>query len=125
MIKINPRKLILIDAIGAILSSIIIVFGLIYLDDILGMPKKILRLLAVIPLFYFIYSLFCYLKIEKLNNFLKIIALANLCYCLLTLTFVFYHFTKLTIFEILYFILEIIVLIILSIIELKTSKNIT
>lgn len=125
MIKINPRKLILIDAIGAILSSIIIVFGLIYLDDILGMPKNILRLLAVIPIFYFIYSLICYLKIEKLNNFLKIIALANLCYCLLTLTFVFYHFTKLTIFEIFYFISEIIVIIILSIIELKTSKIIT
>ena len=102
-----------------------IVFGLIYLNDSLGMPKEILKLLAVIPLFYFLYSFTNYLKIEKINNQLKIIAFANICYCILTLTFVFYHFKKLSILEVSYFILEIIVIIILSIIELNTSNNLS
>lgn len=124
MISIKPKTLFLIDAIGAVISSTAIGLGVFYLNDLLGMPKMILTILAFIPILYFFYSFTNYLKakkIENLRNQLKTIAFANLIYSVLTLTLLFYYFSKLTVLELTYFILEIIILIILSIVELKTA----
>ena len=126
MKPIKPKKLFLIDAIGALVSSTVIGLGAFYLKDILGMPQKVLSLLAFIPILYFFYSLAYYFKASKnenLGNQLKTIAFANLSYCVLTLTLLLFYFSELTALELTYFILEIIVLIILSKVELQTAKK--
>ena len=127
MKSIKPKKLFLIDAIGGIISSTIIYFGVFFLNDVFRMPKKVLTILAFIPILYFFYSFFNYLNANKnknLSNQLKIIAFANLSYCVFTITLINFYFSKLTVLELTYFILEIIVLILLSIIEFKTAKKI-
>lgn len=126
MISIKPKKLFLIDAIGALISSTFIAFGVFYLDDFIRMPKKILIILCLIPVLYFFYSFTYYLKAyknEKLKNPLKIIAISNLCYSVLTLSLLFYFFPKITVLEMTYFILEVMILIVLSIAELNASKE--
>jgi hypothetical protein len=123
---LSPRKIFLIDAIGALLSSSIIIFGIFYFESFLAMPPKTLTLLAVIPVFYAIYSFICFLIIntlKKVTNLLKIIAFANLSYCVLTLILCFYHFQELTILELSYFILEITTIVTLAFIELKVANN--
>ena len=126
MISIKPKKLFLIDAIGALISSTFIAFGVFYLDDFIGMPKKILIILSLIPILYFFYSFTNYLKTYKNQNLkspLRTIAISNLCYSVLTLSLLFYFYSIITVLEMTYFILEILILIILSIAELKASKE--
>lgn len=126
MRNINPKKLLLIDAIGAILSSTIINLGIFCFNDLVEMPKKTMVVLAIIPVLYFLYSIINYFSgnnNEKLSRQLKVIAYANFGYCLLTLTIILFYWSKLTALELTYFSLEIIVLIILSIIELEIAKN--
>lgn len=126
MIIIPTKKLFLIDALGAVLSSFSIGFGSLYFSNILGMPNTVLTILTIIPVFYFFYSFINYIKArknKKLNKQLRTIAFANLTYSILTLSLLFYYFSQLSVLEITYFILEIIVLICLTRIELKSAKN--
>lgn len=122
----NPNRLFLIDSVGALLSTILLGFILVRFENIFGMPANALYLLSFIACIFFIYSLLCYLiKIENWRPYLKIIAIANLLYCCLTLGLIIYLYQKLTIFGLLYFVLEIIIVIILSITELKAVSNLT
>lgn len=127
MASLNPKYILLIDATGALISSLIIGLGAFCFSDILGMPKKVLTILSIIPIFYFIYSLTCYFReyqSQKLSHQLKIIALANLTYCVLTTFLLFYNLPKITTLEFVYFTLEIIIITTLSFIELKFTKKI-
>lgn len=53
---------------------------------------------------------------------MKAIALANLTYCCLTIGFIIYLFPVMTVLGIAYFALEIIVVILLSLTELKAAR---
>jgi len=111
------------DSLGALLTAIVL--GLIFtrFENAVGMPQKVLYPLSFIACIFSIYSLFCYLiKIENWRPFLKIIAIANLLYCCLTIGFIFYLYQKLTVLGFIYFVLEIIIVTILAIIELKTAS---
>lgn len=122
--NINSRQLFLIDGIGAVVSAIMLGLVLASFESTFGMPKKVLYFLAIIPCFFAIYSFSCYWrKVEHWRSYLKIIALANLLYCCLTTGLMIYLYQKLTILGLVYFLLEIIVVIILVLIELKTASN--
>lgn len=123
---LSPKKIFLIDAIGALLSSSIIIFSLFCFKNFFKMPSKILTLLAIIPLFFAAYSFICFIKIDeikKVRNKLIIIAFANLCYCLLTLILCFYYFLELSYLELSYFLIEIIIIVTLVFVELKVANK--
>lgn len=122
--KINPKQLFLIDSLGALLSAILLGFILVRFENTFGMPARVLYPLSFIACIFSIYSLLCFLvKIGNWRICLKIIAIANLLYCCLTLGLIIYVYQKLTILGIIYFVLEIIIITILLIIELKTASN--
>ncbi len=120
--SLNPRRLFLIDSLGALLSIFLLGFVLVQLESFIGMPKSILYKLAIAPCFFAVYSFICYWRLPKnWRFFLKIIALANLIYCCVSIMLVFYHFEQLTQLGLVYFLGELIVLIALIYLELKTA----
>jgi hypothetical protein len=122
--NINPKKLFLIDSIGALLSAILLGLVLARFENIFGMPPKTLYALSFIACIFSIYSFLCFSgKIENWRPYLKIIAIANLLYCLLTIGLIIYFYQKLTVLGLIYFVLEIIIITILAMIELKTAAN--
>jgi hypothetical protein len=120
----NIRKLFLIDSLGAFLSAIMLGLVLTRFETFFGVPADVLRILAIIPCVFFFYSfLFHLIKTKNERFYLTIIAVANLLYCCLTTFYVFQRYQKLTVWGLIYFVAEIIVVVILALYELKIVKK--
>ena len=118
----HPKKLFLIDGLGALLSAFLLGFVLVKLERVFGIPSKTLYFLASMPVFFAIYDLYCIRKNNNgLGNFMKGIAIINLTYCCISILFAFYHLGTITIFGWSYLIIEILIIIILTIIEYKVA----
>jgi len=86
---ITYKKLFLIDSLGALITALILGFVLTSFEDTFGMPAGILYILSLIAFIYSIYSSLCYLLIKtNFILFLKVIAIANLLYCFITIALV-------------------------------------
>lgn len=115
----NPKRLFLIDGLGALLTAIFLTTILIKFEHQFGMPKKMLYFLSLLACLYAIYSFCCYFfTVKHWQNYLKGIMIANMLYCFLTIGLVFYYYQKLTILGLTYFILELTVISGLIMIEL-------
>ena len=122
-LTLNPKKLFLIDSIGAFLTAFILFAILSRYEERFGMPRKVLYVLSVMACIYAIYSIYCYYFIEHpWRPFLKIIGIANGLYCMLTFGLLIVYHQSLTILGFIYFLLEISVIGCLVIIELKASN---
>lgn len=122
--NINLRKLFLIDAIGALLSAIFLGVVLVEFTHFFGMPPATLYFLAVFPILFAIYDFYCFkVNSENPSVSLRWIALMNFSYCVLSVGAMFFHYGELTIYGLIYFIVEVIIVLILSIIEFSVSKN--
>ena len=123
----NPKRLFLIDGIGAVVSAIFLGIVLVWLEDKIGMPLKVLYFLAILPVFFAIYSFSCYFFLKDNEKpYLRGIAILNLLYCFLTISLLFRYDHNLTFLGWTYFIMELLVLAILIVIEFKaSSKNIS
>ncbi|AHM62826.1 hypothetical protein D770_22905 [Flammeovirgaceae bacterium 311] len=122
--KIEPRKLFLIDSLGGLLSAIMLGLILTRFENTFGMPEEVLYPLAFMACIFFTYSFICFLsKTANWRPYMKIIAITNLMYCCLTIVLIIYLYQKLTVLGLMYFILEIIVITVLAIVELKTAAH--
>jgi hypothetical protein len=120
----NPKQIFLIDSLGAFLSSFLLGIIALKFSDTFGLPKATFSFLAALALLFAIYSLTCYCLVkDKWRPFLLSIIIANVCYCFLTIWLVFAHFDSITILGLTYFILELIVIMALIFIEIKTFTN--
>lgn len=121
----NFKIIFIIDGFGALLSAFMLGVVLVQFESLFGMPKESLYLLAFLPCLFALYDLFCYLKVkENAAFFLKGIALANLLYCCLSIALVYVHYKQLTNLGFAYFVLELLVILGLVSIQLKTAfKN--
>ena len=123
---LNPKKMFLIDGLGAVLSAFLLGIVLIKLESIIGIPPSTLYSLAIFPLLFAIYDFYCYLKKHsRLKSFLKGIAIANLLYCCFSIGIAFYHLKTITNLGCIYILTEILIIIILSIFELMIAKQLT
>ncbi|WP_235297551.1 hypothetical protein [Portibacter marinus] len=122
--RINIENVFLIDAIGALITALMVGVVLPYFQFYIGMPIHVLRLLAVAGLMFAVYSFTCHFsKLKYPSSYLKIIALLNLSYCLVTLIMIVIHKASLTYIGYTYFIIEIIIVLILINIEWKMSTS--
>ncbi|TAE28111.1 MAG: hypothetical protein EAZ91_15025 [Cytophagales bacterium] len=104
----NPKRLFLIDSLGAMLTLFGLIGILLPLKKWFGMPRQTLLLLAVIALGLAIYSGCCLLFVKRnWRPFLKIVSVANLLYCALTAGMVITHYAQLTALGVAYFVAEI------------------
>jgi hypothetical protein len=122
----NPKRLFLIDGLGALLTAVLLSEVLARFENWFGMPLKTLYFLAFLALVCAIYSLSCYFwAVRNEGFFLKGIAIANLMYCCLTIGLVIALRSTLTLLGITYFVGEVGVISVLLFIELTViNKNI-
>lgn len=120
----QPKRIFLIDGLGAMLSAVLLIAVLARFEDLFGMPQKTLSFLSGIACFFAVYSISCsFFVIERWKVYLKIIMLANAGYCLLTIGLMIYFFQSLTILGLAYFIAEISVIGIIIWIERRAVYN--
>lgn len=119
---VSPKKLLLIDSLGALLSAFLLGVVLVKFESSFGMPLKVLYWLSIIACVFAVYSLMSYLIIKNNRKlYLKIIAFANLTYCCLTIGLVLFFSDELTNLGLIYFLSEVAVILTLVIIELKSA----
>lgn len=124
LMTIHPKRLFLIDGCGALLSALLLGVVLVQFEEIIGMPRNILYILAALAGAFAIYSFSCsFLLAENWRPFMRGIAVINLSYCCLTavLLFVFHH--DLTALGMTYFVLEIMIVVALATIEWKRASH--
>ena len=123
-IERNPRVLFLIDGFGAILSAFLLGVVLVQLEGVFGIPRTTLYVLAFIPCTFVFYDLYCYCrKSNDFKQFLKGIAYMNLLYCCISIVFALYHYQKIKYLGYIYLSVEIIILIALASLELKSATK--
>lgn len=121
---IDPKKLFLIDGFGALLSAFLLGFVLVRFESIFGMPAEALYILAALPCIFAVYDFSCYFLVKRNGPlFLRLIAIANLLYCCISIGFVLHHQSALTTLGWVYFLLELIIVISLSGIELRVAAR--
>jgi hypothetical protein len=122
-VKLNARNFLLIDALGAMLSAFLLGVVLVEFENFFGMPFNVLCLLSLIACVFAGYSFIAYLRVKaNAGRYLRIIAYANLAYCLLTLLLTIYFFFELSAFGSFYFLSEITVIVILAILEFRCAS---
>lgn len=118
----TPRKLFLIDSMGALLSAFMLGVVLVRAEHIFGMPSQVLFPLSAVASLFFLYSFTCYLKVQTAAApFLRFIAIANFLYTIITLYFVCQYLQHLSVYGIGYFIEEAIIVLVLVTIEWRAS----
>lgn len=111
------------DSLGAMLTVGMLFFVLPVLVDFFGMPTTTIENLALIAFCFALYSISCFLFLKKNWSFyLRIIAYANFSYTLLTLFLLIAFHAQITWLDWLYFLTEIVVILVLVFLELKVAK---
>ena len=119
-----PRNVFLLDGIGALVSSLLLVVLLAPFESFFGMPSDYVYQLAIPAFVFAVYSIACY--VFNPNNWqpiMKLIALANFLYCCVTFYLILNLFYRLTQFGVLYFLLEITVVLMVIALEINTIRK--
>lgn len=107
----NPKNIFLIDGLGAFLTAFFLFVIIAQFEDSFGMPREICIYLSLLAILFCVYSFTCFLiKTKKWKSFLKIIIVANIFYCLVTLFLCFFFYHSLTLLGLTYFFLEILII---------------
>lgn len=125
MKNLEGQKIFLIDAIGAVFS-ILSLYVLHSFEGFFGMPQSVLQIFILIAVVFSSYSFANYfISSSNWRFYLKMIALANISYCLFTMYHIAQNFDRITLFGHAYFVCEICVVLILAIYELKVARATT
>jgi len=120
----NPRQLFIFDGFGALLSAFLLGVVLVNLEKYFGIPKPTLYFLAFLPILFALYDFYVYKMVKKEFSFyLKIIAIVNLLYCVISIGLAFYHNNLITHLGWIYIVGEIIIVASLAIFELQTASK--
>lgn len=122
----NPRKLFLLDSLGAMLTLVFLSVVIQNLRQYFGIPEDILQYLSVAVLMFCVYSVTCYFFLKgNWPPFIRTIGIANLLYCFCTLILLILYSKILTPQGIAYFLIESVIILILVYIELSVASLIS
>jgi hypothetical protein len=117
------KKILLLDSLGALVTAVnLLVIS--QFESYSGVPRDIALILLPLPILYSIFSFLSY-KFGNHNwrSLLKMIAIANLFYCCLTMYVTWINFDTFKILGIIYFIVEILIIVVLATLELKIALH--
>lgn len=118
------KRFFLVDCLGALISTFLLGFVLVRFQSFFGMPVSTLYLLAGIAACFAVYSGLGYLVTNMQKPiYLRTIAVANLLYCLLTLTLVYVHREVITLWGVAYFVGEVAIVVFLATREWKQAPD--
>ena len=123
---VEKQKIIfLIDSAGAFSTAVLLFAILRPFNHYIGMPKIALSYLSFIAISICSYSAICFLLLKQNPPpFIKGVVIANLLYCAFTIRLIFKYYPLLTKIGIIYFIIEIMIICLLSYVELKVAAEI-
>lgn len=114
----KPQKLFLIDSLGALLTTFFLFVVLRNFYEYVGMPIPVLTYLSVIALGLCIYSTACFFFLKgNWTPFIRGISIGNLLYCILTMVLVIIYYSQLKTIGMIYFVIEVIIILGLVYIE--------
>ncbi len=120
----TPKLVFLLDCLGALLSAFLLGVVLTSFEPIFGMPRQVLSGLAALAGLFAFYSFWNYRWFkENWRPYLRGIAIVNLLYCCLTAALVIYFRQELTRWGLLYFLLEMVVVLVLVVVEFWTAAK--
>jgi hypothetical protein len=91
-------------------------------NEYFGMPKTELTYLSAIAICFCFYSTACFLFLKgRWTPFIRLIGIANLLYCVLSIGLLIKYYPSLTIIGTTYFLIEIVIVFGLSYIELNVA----
>ncbi|WP_255037765.1 hypothetical protein [Lacihabitans soyangensis] len=121
----KQNTLFLIDALGAILTSFFMFIIMRQFNEYFGMPKSVLTYLGGIAFCFCVYSTSCFLFLRgQWPLFIRIISISNLLYCAFTIGALVNSYTLLTQIGLIYFLTEIVIILLLCYVELKVARKI-
>ncbi|MCF1715183.1 hypothetical protein L0U88_11155 [Flavihumibacter sp. RY-1] len=120
----DPKKLFLIDGMGAIGTASLLLLLPVLFPGIFGLPDPYTKLLGGIAICFAIYSLYNYVWFNpaKWKPLLKVISIANAVYCVISLGILLLHYQQITTIGWLYFMGEIAIIMLLVSWEMKVSS---
>lgn len=119
----KPKQLFLVDALGALLSAFLLGVVLVKLESLFGIPKSALYFLAALPCFFALYDFFCYFTpIKNVLFHLKVIALINLLYCVISFGLAVLHKESILLLGWIYIFVEIVIVLFIAKIEYGTAS---
>ena len=120
--RLTPGRLFLLDVLGACVTAMLLAGILIPFQEFFGLPLSALEVLLLFAVVFAFYSLSCFFFLKKnWQIFLRIIATANGLYCCLTAFFVIFYFERLTVLGLCYFLVEMMIILSLVFLEMKTA----
>lgn len=127
MKKINGHNIFLIDGVGALITAALLFFIVRPLPAVFGVADFIVDLFAGVAILFAVYSFVSHVfavRVRQLNfkQALNLIAIANIGYCVMT-AYVVFQLKGITSIGLLYFSVEIAVILCLVYIELKIAKR--
>ena len=122
--KLTTDNVFLVDAIGALLSTLLLGVVLVHFELYIGMPQSVLFPLAFVAALFTLYSGICHFFVKaNWKPYLRIIAIANALYCLASIIVVAYHYEQLTTLGVFYFLGEFAIISIIVTSEYKLIKK--
>jgi hypothetical protein len=120
----NPNRLFLLDGIGGLLTGITIGYILPLLPQHFDLPVNVFKMLSTFGFLYGLYSLTCALTLKShFSKWLRVIILANLIYCLISIFIMVYYFDRLSPLGLIYFTTEKFIILFLVHLEYKALKQ--
>jgi len=117
----HPKRLFLLDGFGAFLTAFVLFAILRRFNEYVGLPPSTLSLLSLIAIIFCFYSISCFFLVsDNWQPFIRIISMANLLYCCLTIGVVIYYNQSLKVVGLVYFLAEIIVVCTIAFVEWET-----
>jgi len=120
----QPRRVFLMDGLGAVISALALGVGLPAIQPLIGMPREVLLFLAAIPAGFAIYSFGCAARLPvKWPNWLRGIAMLNAAYAGLSVALLAAHAAQIQPLGWAYFVGEILLLSGLAPLEWKVAAR--
>ena len=121
---LSVRQFLILDAVGATVSVIMLGIVLVRLQSFFGIPVSALKVLASIPAGFFIFDMLAIFSKDSLQpGRLMTIGILNILYCVLSLVLAILHSSSLTIYGWAYIIIEILIVVLLGIAEVKKGRK--
>ena len=120
---INPKNLIGLDAIGALVSCLFIGGLMIPFQSYIGIPLSLLTSLALLAALFCLHSSLAYFRYpQSYKMHLRVMALGNLLYTLFTIGILILFHHQISLIGRIYFLIELSILCILVILEWRYAK---
>lgn len=121
-LKSKPKQLFLVDALGALISAVLLGFVLVQYQPLFGIPADILYTLAAIPCLFAIYDLICYFSLKSnFGIYLASIAGLNIAYCVFSIGVALLYINQIHTLGWIYLVLEVILVCLIAKIEWKIA----